>query len=110
MNCGVFTVDDTKNSTRRSLLEQASGTLERGDIQGALELFKQLLEDDPDDENAREGFRLAYAVMLEGKESIVIPEESVQRKHAALIQLLEYLEAMLKVVRRDRIRHSSPGS
>ena len=70
--------------------------LRSGDLESALEIFQRILYDEPDNTDAQEGFRLAYAAELESLEN---ERQNVkfQDKIQVVRRTIDFLEAMKTV-------------
>ena len=71
-----------------------------GDIDSAFDIFQSILEEDPDNQDAREGFRLSYAARLKAEED-ESKQEKLEQKLEVVRRSVHFLEAMRKVVSKD---------
>ncbi|MBN1356335.1 hypothetical protein JXA40_08755 [bacterium] len=91
--------------TDQDMLNTAARHIEDGKLDEALGIYKRILEEDPDNEEAREGFRTVYTVMLE-RDNHDYDLHPAEDRYMALLQLQSYFEAMLTVVKRKRAEYS----
>jgi len=68
-----------------------------GNMKEALEIFQEILENDPENADAREGFRLAYASQLNETEDVELSSK-LERKMLVVKRSIDFLEAMRTVV------------
>jgi hypothetical protein len=94
--------DQSEHNSEELTLENAKNLLEAGKIEKALNIFKIVLENDPDNLDAQEGFRQAYTALLKKEGGQKQEEISDGNKTAVLIKSLELLEIMRRVVRKKR--------
>ncbi|MBN1551975.1 hypothetical protein JW979_10915 [bacterium] len=82
--------------------KEASLALNDGDLGLALVIYKQLLDIDPDDADARTGFTKAYTSILETNEAPDETDSEIrQTEHLrSLLHTIKMLEAMRDVIKR----------
>ncbi|MBN1880012.1 tetratricopeptide repeat protein [bacterium] len=80
-----------------SELTQAYGKLHQHDLDGALAIFQQILETAPDDNDAREGFRITYAAIVKETES-----RDRDKKIEVISRTIRLLESMKTVIHNDQ--------
>ena len=85
--------DDEGLSPYHEQLKDAYGKLHESELEAALAIFQQILEESPDDANAREGFRITYAAIVKENES-----NERHKKIEVISRTIHFLESMKVVV------------
>lgn len=70
-----------------------------GNIDDSLAIFQGILEEDPDNPDAQEGFRLAYTAKLKDQETEV-RQEKLERKLEVVRRSVKFLDAMKSAARK----------
>ncbi len=84
---------DSNVVANEEILSKAFCCLNESDLQGALELFQETLEKDPDNSEAQDGFRRTYKAILNERERI-----KFEKKGEIIGRTIRFFEAIKSVV------------
>ncbi len=103
--------EDPSDDAENTSTEGGYRALNNGDTELALNIFKRILEDNPDDQQAKQGFMQAYAATVKAEKlDDDIDIDEVDRQSAVIlktIEILEYWKKANRSMRKDRRNHQS---
>ena len=95
-------VDGSKDLKNTKKLDEADLLFDSSKLNEALTIYKKILDLDPDNLRAQNGFTKVYTLLLEEKEDVESKEVDKETRLTILLNMLEFFDAILRLIKRKK--------